>query len=290
MIPYILTDLSLTVFMNGKALTMQNSSQSFEAAKTLLSEERFDELEALFDTAKAVVSFAGGNIEVVNGQIHYLGEPIDNYVVDRILKFMDEGLPYKPLLRFLDKLMNNPSRRAVQELYTFLEHKNMPLTPEGNFLAYKSVRQDWKDHHTGRFSNTVGSVLKMTRNSVCDDANIGCSGGFHAGSLDYAKSFGGHGSRLLVVEIDPSNVVSVPLDCDCQKLRTSEYKVVAEFVRPLNEQLNDDYCDEDCDEDCDDEYDLQLSDDRRVVVSDVTRAKLRAKALMQKRVGGKFVK
>ena len=169
----------------------------------------------------------------------------------------------------------------------------MPLTPDGNFLAYKSVRQDWKDHHTGRFSNTVGSVLKMTRNSVCDDANIGCSGGFHAGSLDYAKSFGGHGSRLLVVEIDPSDVVSVPLDCDCQKLRTSEYKVVAEFVRPLDEQLNDDYCDEDCDEECD----LQLSNPldfpkshQRVVVSEVTRAKLRAKALEQKRVGGKFVK
>ena len=66
---------------------------------------------------------------------------IHNHVVGRILDFMREGLPYKPLTRFVEKLMENPSRRAVNELYAFLEHKNMPLTPDGNFLAYKGVRE-----------------------------------------------------------------------------------------------------------------------------------------------------
>ena len=33
----------------------------------------------------------------------------------------------------------------------------------------------------------------------------------------------------MVVEIDPSDVVSVPHDCDCQKLRTSKYKVVGHY-------------------------------------------------------------
>ena len=90
----------------------------------------------------------------------------------------------------------------------------------------------------------------MVRNSVCDDANIGCSQGFHAGSYEYAKGYASSGGHLMRVEIDPTDVVSVPLDCDCQKLRTAKYKVVGHFEKKLEEPLVDDYFDsEDYDED-----------------------------------------
>jgi hypothetical protein len=162
---------------------------------------------------------------------------------------MRQGLPYKPLTRFVEKLMDNPSRRAVNELYAFLEHKNMPLTPDGNFLAYKGVRSDFTDWHSGQFTNKVGDVNEMPRRNVCDNANIGCSDGFHAGSLDYARQYG-NGGHLMVVEIDPADVVSVPLDCDQQKLRTSKYKVVSLFEKKLEEPMCDDYGDyEGCYED-----------------------------------------
>lgn len=298
--PFIITDNSLTVIINGKALTMQNTNASFDAAKKALVEERYEDLEDLFDTAKAVVSFAEGNVVVQEGQVFYKDAPVANHVVDRIFAFMKEGLPHKPLLRFLDKLMANPSRRATNELYSFLEHKKMPLTPDGNFLAYKSVRRDWTDHHTGKFYNTIGTIQEMTRNGVCDDANVGCSSGFHAGSLDYAKSFGGGDSRLLIVEIDPADVVSVPTDCQCQKLRTTKYKVVAEFERPLDEPLNNDYYDGD--EEGDEGEQGQAFADcsslgwnpnpfpkAKRPISEVTRGKLRAAALRQKRSNGKFI-
>ena len=149
--------------------------------------------------------------------------------------------------------MNNPSSRATEELYTFLEHKNMPLTPEGNFLAYKGVNADFTDNYTGKFNNSVGQILEMRRNGVCDDANIGCSNGFHAGSYEYAKGYASHGGNLMVVEIDPADVVSVPLDCECQKLRTSKYKVVAHYetidAPPLDKELYDSGYDMDYDED-----------------------------------------
>jgi hypothetical protein len=77
--------------------------------------------------------------------------------------------------------------------------------------------------------------------------------------LEYAKSFGGVGSRLLIVEINPADVVSVPLDSSCQKLRTAKYKVVSEFVRPLNEPLVCGDCD--CDEGECSESDYNESDD-----------------------------
>ena len=301
MIPYILTDSSLTVVLNGKPLSMSSSNPSFENAKVALTEERFEDLELMFDKAKAVVVFAAGNIDVRSGQVFYMGVAVHNHVVGRILDFIRDGLPYEPLIKFLDKLMNNPSRRAVTELYSFLEHQKMPLTSTGNFLAYKSVRQDWTDHHSGRFSNIVGSVHAMTRNTVCDDINIGCSYGFHAGSLEYAKGFGSSDSRLLIVEVDPMDVVSVPLDCNSQKLRTAKYKVVGEFERPLDEPLNDRYddsCDDSCDDGGDDSGDDSGDDGGEALtkhyakpfVSEATRQKLRDNALRQRRNGnGKFI-
>jgi len=242
MIPWILTDTTLTVVINGKSLTMEQSHPSFALAKEALASEEWEKLEALFDTGKAVEDYTSGKIEVKSGVVYYNGESVHGHVVDRILSFMSNNLPYKPLVNFLEKLMANPSRRAVNELYAFLEHKNMPLTPDGNFLAYKGVREDYTDWYSGKFQNKVGDVNEMTRNRVCDDANIGCSHGFHAGSLDYAKGYG-NGGHLMVVEIDPRDVVSVPLDCEQQKLRTAKYKVVSHFETKLSKPLHDEYGD-----------------------------------------------
>ena len=59
----------------------------------------------------------------------------------------------------------------------------------------------------------------------------------------------------MVVEIDPSDVVSVPNDCDCQKLRTCKYKVVSLFEKKLEEPMCDDYGDyEDWDDDSEDDF------------------------------------
>ncbi len=252
MIPYILTDNSLTIVVDGKAKTMEKSNPSFGKATGLLKEEKYDQLPDLFDIPKAVEKFAEGNIVVTDGEVLYKGEVIHNHVVGRVLEFMKSELPYKPLIRFLEKLMNNPSRRAVNELYAFLEHKQMPLTPNGNFLAYKGVRDDYTDWHSGKFSNQVGDLNEMARNYVCDDANIGCSHGFHAGSLEYARGYG-RGGHLMVVEIDPSDVVSVPLDCEQQKLRTSKYKVVSHYEKKLVEPICEDYGD--YDEEDEDDWD-----------------------------------
>ncbi|MBC8395082.1 MAG: hypothetical protein H8E05_00130 [Bacteroidetes bacterium] len=255
---YILTDNSLTVVVEGKAHTMNSNHPSWQRAVQDIKDENWDNLPFHFDVASAVEDYVDGNIEVKDGAVYYKGEVVDNHVVDRLLSFMRENLPYKPLVRFLDKLMDNPSQRATNELYRFLEHKNMPLTPEGNFLAYKGVNHDFTDKYTGKFSNAVGQTLEMSRNTVCDDANIGCSSGFHAGSHEYAKGYASGGGNLMVVEISPADVVSVPHDCDCQKLRTTKYKVVGHMETidtPLDDGLNEDYYDYEDDYDNDGEVD-----------------------------------
>jgi len=261
MIPYILTEQSLTVVIDGKAETMSNEHPAWEQAKEALSSEDWERLQSLFNVETAVQDYLDteAEIEVKDGAVFFQGEAIHNQVVDRILDFMRQNLPHQPLVKFLGKLMDNPSSRATEELYSFLEHKNMPLTPEGNFLAYKGVDGDFKDFWSHKFDNSVGQTLEMRRNGVCDNANQGCSAGFHAGSYEYAKGYASNGGNLMVVEIDPSDVVSVPYDCECQKLRTSKYKVVSHYetidAPPLEHDLYESAYSMGYDDDGDEEQD-----------------------------------
>jgi len=237
-IPYILTDRSLTIVLNDEPKTITSENPVWNDAITAIREGRFDDLTEILDKSKAIARFSHGKIEVRDGLVTYAGEEIHNIVVDRILNFIKNGLPYEPLVKFLDKLMQNPSRRAVNELYKFLEHKKMPLTPDGDFLAYKSVRADFKDWYSGEHDFSIGQVREMARNQVCDNADVGCSAGYHAGSEEYAKSFNG-GGNLVIVKINPADVVSVPTDCECQKLRASRLEVVALYRKALDKELYD---------------------------------------------------
>ena len=271
-IPYILTDNSLTAILNGMPYTIQNSHENWNTIIDAIKNDSVteDELLDLIDTATAVTNWSEGKVEVENGHVYFNGEVVHGTIVDKILSFIKDGISPTPLVRFLENLMLNPSRRSVSELYSFLEHGNMPITPDGHFLGYKSVRSDWKDHHTGKFDNSVGQVLEMTRNSVCDDANLGCSYGFHVGSLEYATNFGGSDRKVVIVKVNPADVVSVPHDCDFQKMRTSRYEVVGVYDAPLpngyydgyDEGDDDDYYDEDEDYNSYDAYGRKPNGDR----------------------------
>lgn len=260
-----LSNDSLTAVFTGGAPdrvrihTINSSHPSWhDAIKIIASGGDGSILEKLMSIKETIVRFSHGKITVSDNEVFYDGKPIHGFVVSRILEFAKHNLPYQPLVKFLERVRLNPSSRSVEELYKFLEHRKMPITPNGTFLAYKSVRADYTDHHTGTIRNKVGdSLTRLERNQVDDDANRGCSYGYHVGSIEYAQSFGGGERHLMIVEVDPADVVSVPYDCDCQKLRCTWYTVIDEFQHILNDNYTDKYHDtnETDDDLSDDEYD-----------------------------------
>jgi hypothetical protein len=257
-VSYIMTEDSLTIAFieSGQTYTIGRTNPNWDAVVEKLNSEDYDSLEDLLSPKTAVRQYVMHSmlVEVDDGGVKYAGKYIDSYLTQKVLSFMEKGLPVKPLLNFFEKVMKNPSRRSVQELYKFLEHGSMPILPNGNFMGYKAVKEDWTDYHTGKCSNTIGIVLEMPRNEVCDDPELGCSYGYHVGTIEYARGFGQNNGRVLLVEVDPADVVSVPHDCNHQKLRTSKYKVVKEFERVLKTDYDDEF------DDNEDTYDFTSRD------------------------------
>lgn len=229
----------LVVFIDGKQYTVNACDKQFTNAVNAFKAEEWDDLINILNPTQKIQSLYAKyeQIEVKDGNVTVNGESVNSLIAERILQFLENDIDCVPVFKFFTKLQNNPSKRAVDELYTFLEHKNLPITENGNFLAYKAVREDYLDVYSGKFSNLVGNVLSMPRNKVDDNKENWCSNGYHAGTLEYASGFRPHNGKMLIVEIDPSDVVSIPTDSNCQKLRTCRYKVVGEYDHTLIEPL-----------------------------------------------------
>lgn len=168
---------------------------------------------------------------------------IPNAIGKKIIAMHEENLPYQPLINFWTNLKKNPSQRSIDQLFGFLEANHHPITPDGKFIAYKKVTRlpDGRlvDSHTQKICNEIGQIVQMNRDNVNPDPNQTCSTGLHVASWDYAKDFSGN--VLVEVEVNPKDVVAVPVDYNQQKMRTCEYKVrsVYEDEKPYDTQLVD---------------------------------------------------
>ena len=267
-VPFMFVDGNLTLVINNKSYQVLPDHINYKMILEALPTATADELLDIVDVEKAVATFSDGLVEIKNGQVTYEGEVVHGSISKRILEFMSKGLPFQPLVNFLNNLMENPSMQSQKELYDFLEHEHLPITEDGHFLAYKAVTNDFKDKYRGVFDNRVGQICEMTRSKVDDDRARGCSNGLHAGALNYVAGYGSleNGDKIVIVKINPADVVSVPSDCNCEKLRTCRYEVVGEYQGELLKPLysanftEDEYADDE-DYDIRDDYWDQFDDD-----------------------------
>jgi hypothetical protein len=223
-------------------------------AKALLDGE--DPSEWLNANPRSIVVALSDRVEVVDGVLHFDGDPVYDGLASTIERYHREGRDATNLVRFMERLSANPSKRSREQLFNWTQAKELVIDTDGYIIGFKGVSQDLLSISSGtalvngvevegQIPNLVGTVISMPRSEVQDDPNIGCSTGLHVGSWDYASSFG---QVTLEVRIDPANVVSVPADCGFQKLRCCEYTVIAVHDDPTDD-LSDYEPDSEWDED-----------------------------------------
>lgn len=190
-------------------------------------EELYDILTAVRRSVEQAVKLTP-SMEYSGGVVTHCGRPLHGYAVEKLVELINLGKDATPLAMFLDKLQHNPSSQTIDELYLFLEHGRIPITKNGNFLVYKAIRADWKDIHSGRFDNSIGATPKMPRSAVDDRREHTCSRGLHVCGFEYLPHFAHTNGHVVVCEVNPADVVSIPNDYNNTKMRVCEYRVVGE--------------------------------------------------------------
>lgn len=219
----------VTVMMNGETHTINGDHANYSAIREALKAKDHALVEQLINIKKTLINFVQGTVRIMGDQVFYGDMEVKGSVVNRILQMVREGFDAQPMLKFLGNLMLNPSKRAVDELYGFLEATSLPITEDGHFLAYKKVRDDYKDFYTGKMDNSIGQVLEMPRNQVDDNRDQTCSHGLHFCSLSYLPHYHGGTGRVMIVKINPADVVSIPSDYNNAKGRAARYEIVGEY-------------------------------------------------------------
>ena len=121
------------------------------------------------------------------------------------------------LARFLVRLQDNPSKRAKEAIWEWVEKHGVTITEDGRMVGYKGLvwgtdavtgeRNIPVSYHSGpnnfidgalygqagvsyQVPHRLGSVISKRRADVDDNTSLACSTGLHVGAYSYAKTFG----------------------------------------------------------------------------------------------------
>lgn len=233
LVGFIQTRNGLTVFLDTEQHDVASDSPFYSPLVTEVTQDEPDIPRILeliqSELARLKIALNGAQqLRATSDGIYYGDRKLNDRTAALIKRIFDEGQPIKYLENFFERLLRNPSYRAIEDLYTFLEYGKMPITPDGYFLAYKAVRANFRDIHSGKFDNSIGKTVEMPRNGVDEDPTSTCSAGLHVCSYSYLPHFSHANGHIVIVKIDPADVVAIPTDYNNTKMRVSKYEVVGE--------------------------------------------------------------
>ena len=225
--PFLIQGNNIVVVIGNKSHTVSKTHLTYQKVLEAIKAQDWDLVKDIIEPKKVVLNYGKGNVSVHGEELFWKGKPLHNAMSSRMIQMLQDGFPIEPMVNFMENLYNNPSKRAVDELYGFLEKSQLPITPDGHFLAYKKVRENYFDVHSGTMDNSVGKIVEMARNEVDDNKDRTCSAGLHFCSLGYLSHFGGE--KIMIVKINPADVVSIPSDYNDTKGRACRYEVIGEL-------------------------------------------------------------
>jgi hypothetical protein len=223
----------------GKPYNINNAHPNFKkivaGLKSGLDE---DELAGLVQAnMKKEIAKAVGVEFKEDGMILTDGEPVSDALIVRYKFMIENDFPLEGFKLFVQNLAQNPSKDSRKDLYGFLEACTLPITEDGHFLAYKRVNRNYTDCHSSTFDNRVGKIVSMPRERVNSNRNETCASGLHVCSRSYLGHYSG--DRVVVVKVNPKDVVSVPVDYNNAKMRVCCYEVISELKNEDTDAIQD---------------------------------------------------
>lgn len=258
-----ITPKSVNILIDGRMRTIDSTHANFaKVCETLKEISRVggwdspaavnyrNDIRDWCDIRSFIARVTEGKVQISDNEVRYKGKAVGGVIATRLIELLKGGHDIKPLARFLERVMANPEQRAQTDLYAWLEVAKMPITPDGYFLAWKYVNTDYTSRYDGVTLNRIGDKPFVPREQCDSDPYNECSRGLHFCAFGYLSTRGSN-ERTMLVKVNPTDVVAIPMDYHRMKGRAWTYEIVAEVPREEAEQffnnrpLVDDYDDGD---------------------------------------------
>lgn len=245
----------LTVFEDGEVHVIHSDhkmfNKAFDAARAGESVKSLINLE---NAAREEFLKFNKDFDIRDGKVWFLlgseWQKLEADISDQILTLLERGESFEGLANFVRRVFENPSHNSRTQFFSWIDGKKFNINDNGSVHMFKAVYRnngEYKSIYAGTNGVTIfksdgevveiesgcvpqglGDTVVMTRSFVDDNVNNTCSAGLHVSTYDYAKKFGGDANPVLMVEVGPENVVSVPAEYGAEKVRVEEYQIVSE--------------------------------------------------------------
>ena len=250
---------TISAIINAKPYTVLKPHKNYDKIISAIKIKAYDLMVSLIDLTTPIKEYVeqcdvSSRVKIDGGVISFDGMVIHNTLTDRILQFMNAGLPFVPLLNFFGLLMDNPSNRAVNELYDFLEAGEIPISEDGFVLCFKNLQEDFYSIHgnpsikpisgkmneAGQIYNGVGEYIEIRRNQVNENSEETCSDGLHVASLQYLPNFScSNNGKTVICKVNPKDFCSIPKDYANSKARVCAYTVISEYKEDYKTKIEE---------------------------------------------------
>ena len=173
---------------------------------------------------------------------------LDEYAEDHLIRLMRETKndaagkhDFQCFAAFVENLYCNVKPYIREQLAKWLAKQGLlTFTEDGCFIGYRGCQKNPVTgepesvhcgpgmvddvYYNGHIPNPVGARVSIDRSMVVDNPAVGCAVGMHVGTYEYAESWSQ--GYLLTVKVNPRDVISVPVDCDCSKIRCCAFEVL----------------------------------------------------------------
>lgn len=212
----------------------------------------YDLIPGLVSASAALSNFLSstGATEVTFDEDHIIvnGKQLAPVMSKLLLDMYQAGTPMAPYVEFLERLDDTANMTIRDYLFEWMQRANLPISTDGKLYAFRAnqiydgedfisengypvTTGDLVDGHSGLYRNNVGDIVSMKRSAVNDDRHNACASGLHFASESYAMGFGGIGSAITIIEVDPADVVMIPAS-ETDKGRCCRYEVIGVVRHP----------------------------------------------------------
>ena len=145
----------IVIYRNGKTIngyidgtnysrryeSKDDAKKEWEILKAYYKNDEKEKIIQFFDK-KRMIDVIPEIVKAYNSKNYYvdgINIPLPEKLISRILEFHEEGFDINPLINFWKLLVTNPNKHVIENLFSFADRFNFPITKYGYFIAYKSV-------------------------------------------------------------------------------------------------------------------------------------------------------